>query len=551
MRRFAVLSIVVLGVCATAGAEETILPLMLEKSDIVAHVKVLEIVGGVVDEEEVVEWYALAEVVTPIKGGLAKGEKVRFHLDQFKLAGHTEPLAAEKGKEYVIFLAGKSDGGAQFPGDAKTETHYRLIDRWVGVLPHQPSMVRKLEQSLRAPAKPADADRRPGILPVMLEKSDIVAHVKILKVSGGFSREAGVVGRHTSCEIITSVKGELKPGTRYEFFFTQIGFPGERAALIVQDGGEYLVFVRGDSLIDNWVGALPAEHHLFRRLSELQEVATKQPPYFGLPASTQSLHSGRFDVRLKLSRFGVVRGEEILVTVTVSPLGERPEPLDMNDFARYLDVCLYGVFGYMGPEKILPAKWTQDGRPAAGVVTITRDKPLDLSFRLSDALSLYPPEGFTLGWQSLKVRLFASKPEGDRSQVAPGEQGAAFPRELGSVKFMVLMPAKEDIDEMSRVARAFMYAKSDKDLAEVACPEVHVCLRLQPLVWRTFSVDAFAKLMHAKDLPRRQQDESPTQFGYSETKRGIFFTTKGRVSDVLRFRKLDGKWRVSELSLYD
>ncbi len=338
--------------------------------------------------------------------------------------------------------------------------------------------------------------------------------------------------------------------------FTQVDCPGRAAPLLVRKDKQYIVFVAGGRLIDRpMVGALPYEGPLLRRLDKLQSLAGKRPPLFGLPGSTQSLHSGRLEVRLNLSRFAVVRGEEIVVTVTVSPPGRKPGQLDLRSFARYFDVYIYGGHGSRGPEKILPANWMQDKRPAPERVTITREKPLELSFRLSDALTVYRLEHFTLGRHVVRVRFHASKPETKRSRVVRSPPGTTYPHELGPVYFVVRTPSKEDLDEMSRVGRAFMYAKTDKDLAALACQKVRVRLRLKSRVWKTYSSDTFAQLMRQKDLPRRRRDESPKQFGYSEWKKGIFFTTKKKgifwPADVLRFRTVDGKWRVSELSLYD
>ena len=134
-------SLAVLG--HAASKEDTILTLMKCRAEAVAHVKVLDLQGGEVDEEGVVNWSALCQVLQSVKGEPKKGEKVRFRFTTFTFRDKTEPALVEKGKEYVIFLKGKS-GGIRFPSDQKLELAYNLLDKWVGALPYHFHLVHRL-----------------------------------------------------------------------------------------------------------------------------------------------------------------------------------------------------------------------------------------------------------------------------------------------------------------------------------------------------------------------------------------------------------------------
>jgi hypothetical protein len=139
-----VVALVVLVVLGHADSKpDTILSLMKNRAEIVSHVKVLDVQGGEVDEEGVVNWSALCQVLQSVKGEPKKGEKVRFRFTTFTFRDKTEPALVEKGKEYVIFLKGKS-GGIRFPSDQKLEVAYNLLDKWVGALPYHFHLVHRL-----------------------------------------------------------------------------------------------------------------------------------------------------------------------------------------------------------------------------------------------------------------------------------------------------------------------------------------------------------------------------------------------------------------------
>ena len=135
-------------VVGVASAQDDVLAQMKKDAEIVAHVKVLEIQGGDVFEAGVVEWFALCEVVDPIKGPIKKGDQIRFHFNQFGYHDELEPKPVEEGKEYVIFLKGEW-GATAFPSDKEPHVAYALLDRWVGVLPYSYYLVHRLKEYLK------------------------------------------------------------------------------------------------------------------------------------------------------------------------------------------------------------------------------------------------------------------------------------------------------------------------------------------------------------------------------------------------------------------
>lgn len=126
-----------------ALAQDSMLALMKNKSDIVAHVEILEIQGGETEEIGIQEWSALCRIIQPVRGIIEKDKKIRFHFNKFVYKGKKEPFVVEKGKEYVVFLK-STVGSIRFPSDEKPETSYSLLDRWVGVLPYNYYLVERL-----------------------------------------------------------------------------------------------------------------------------------------------------------------------------------------------------------------------------------------------------------------------------------------------------------------------------------------------------------------------------------------------------------------------
>ena len=126
-----------------ASAQDNMLTLLKNKSDIVAHVKILELQGGEIEEVGVEEWSALCKIIQPIKGLVKKDGKIRFRFNKFVFQGKEEPFIVEKSKEYVIFLKGTT-GKVRFPSDKKIEIAYDLLDRWVGALPYHYHLVERL-----------------------------------------------------------------------------------------------------------------------------------------------------------------------------------------------------------------------------------------------------------------------------------------------------------------------------------------------------------------------------------------------------------------------
>lgn len=130
-------------VTTVATSEDSILKTMSSHAEIISHVKILDVQGGLTDEEGVQEWQALCQVIDPLKGEIAEGEKIRFRFNRFVFLKNAEPMIVQKGQQYVIFLKGKS-GEVRFPSDQKLEVAYVLVDRWVGVVQYHFHLVRKL-----------------------------------------------------------------------------------------------------------------------------------------------------------------------------------------------------------------------------------------------------------------------------------------------------------------------------------------------------------------------------------------------------------------------
>lgn len=133
---------------SNASAQDAVLAEMKKDAEIVAHVKVLDVEGGKVDEIGVEEWAALCEVIDPIKGPIKKGDKIRFRFNRFDFSDHAEPMLVEKGKQYVVFLKGEA-GGIRFASDDKLHVAHTLLDRWVGVLPYRFHLVHRLTEYLK------------------------------------------------------------------------------------------------------------------------------------------------------------------------------------------------------------------------------------------------------------------------------------------------------------------------------------------------------------------------------------------------------------------
>jgi hypothetical protein len=117
------------GLASSCLAQDTVLKVLLEQSEVIAHVKVLTVEGGQFDEQGVEECTAECEIVDPIKGTLEKEGKLRFHFNRYVFHKVEEPVIVEKGRQYLLFLLGP-------PKDQKMIPPFRLVDRWIGALPY-------------------------------------------------------------------------------------------------------------------------------------------------------------------------------------------------------------------------------------------------------------------------------------------------------------------------------------------------------------------------------------------------------------------------------
>ncbi len=133
MKRLIPVLAVLLVPVTSISAQDEILDSMIEQAEIIVHVEVIEVKGGVYNEIGVEECAALCSVVSAHKGSPQEGEMIRFHFNRFDFAGVQESYLVEEGKEYIVFLKGSS-GGIRFPSDDEMHVAYTLLDRWVGVI---------------------------------------------------------------------------------------------------------------------------------------------------------------------------------------------------------------------------------------------------------------------------------------------------------------------------------------------------------------------------------------------------------------------------------
>jgi hypothetical protein len=123
-------------------AQDTVLTPMMEKSDVIAHVKVLEVQGGRYDEAGVEEMVATCEVIELIKGSVKDPKLVSFHFNRFHFQKNEEPSIVSKGNQYVLFLSGDSKDNLSIPP-------FNLIDRWTGALQYHFHLVSHLKEHLK------------------------------------------------------------------------------------------------------------------------------------------------------------------------------------------------------------------------------------------------------------------------------------------------------------------------------------------------------------------------------------------------------------------
>lgn len=122
------------------------------------------------------------------------------------------------------------------------------------------------------------------VLAQMKKDAEIVAHVKVLEVQGGYVLEVGVVEWVALCEVVDPIKGPIEKGEKIRFRFNRFEFLDNAEPMLVEKGKEYVIFLKGEAggvrfasddklyiayeLLDRWVGALPYHFHLVHRLKE-------------------------------------------------------------------------------------------------------------------------------------------------------------------------------------------------------------------------------------------------------------------------------------------
>jgi hypothetical protein len=101
--------------------------------------------------------------------------------------------------------------------------------------------------------------------------------------------------------------------------------------------------------------------------------------------------------------------------------------------------------------------------------------------------------------------------------------------------------SKGDIQEMERVALAFMTAETAEALAQYACSEIKV--RLGPKEFKVFIKERFTEMMRIKKIPLAKDEPQACRFN---TEYNAVFC--GERKDFLVCKKVDGQWRVSSIS---
>lgn len=129
-------------IVSSASAQDTVLKVLMEKSDVIVHVKVLEVQGGGYDEIGVQEWVATCEVVELIKGSVKDPKMVGFYFNRFDFQNNEEPSIVTKGNQYVLFLTGDSQ-------DSRSIPPFSLIDRWTGAIPYHIHLVNRLKEHMK------------------------------------------------------------------------------------------------------------------------------------------------------------------------------------------------------------------------------------------------------------------------------------------------------------------------------------------------------------------------------------------------------------------
>ncbi len=147
MKEFIVLFVALFALSTGANAQDTILDAMRRKAEVVARVEVLDHkqIFYSADGTGIEPYSMLCRVIEPIKGAVTANEKMRVVYHRYEEAppAISEPPLVEKGKEYVIFL--KKGQEAKNPSAKKTEISYRLLDRWVGVIPYHYHLISRLK----------------------------------------------------------------------------------------------------------------------------------------------------------------------------------------------------------------------------------------------------------------------------------------------------------------------------------------------------------------------------------------------------------------------
>ena len=142
--------ITVFAVNSRAKAQDAILDIMTDKAEVIAHVKILDHkqIFYTADGTGIEPYRILCRVIEPIKGSVTRHQEIQvvYHRYEDAPPALSEPPLVERDKNYVLFLKGQ---WGDSPLAKNGEIEYKLLDRWVGVLPYHHHLGRTLTHKVK------------------------------------------------------------------------------------------------------------------------------------------------------------------------------------------------------------------------------------------------------------------------------------------------------------------------------------------------------------------------------------------------------------------
>ena len=141
---------------ATANTEMPVLSNMIQGSDQIYRVTVVQCTGPVVDRLGLGEWTYRCRVLHSYKGQLKVNETLYFHFTTRHNKKLSEKPKGDIGKEYIVFLLPASESpfsvgvSVDKKGRAtKTSPSYLLVDQWLGILPWDVNLGKDVQRLLK------------------------------------------------------------------------------------------------------------------------------------------------------------------------------------------------------------------------------------------------------------------------------------------------------------------------------------------------------------------------------------------------------------------